>query len=85
LQKAQSSASIPLLTRTIAEIVYGADGMPPALPGLAHSDVVAFPGGLPIAEASGALVGTIGVSGGSADQDEDCAKAALAAIADELK
>jgi uncharacterized protein GlcG (DUF336 family) len=84
LQKAHSSASIPVPTRTIAEIVYGTDGTPPAVPGLAHSDVVAFAGGLPIAEASGALVGAIGVSGGSADQDEECAKAAVAAIADEL-
>jgi glc operon protein GlcG len=85
LQKAQSSASIPFPTRTIAELVYGTDGTPPALPGLAHSDIVAFAGGLPIAEASGALVGAIGVSGGSADQDEDCAKAGIAAIADDLK
>ena len=48
LQKAQSSASIPFPTRTIAELVYGTDGTPPALPGLAHSDIVAFAGGLPI-------------------------------------
>jgi glc operon protein GlcG len=83
-QKAQSSASVPFPTRAIAEIVYGTDGNPGSIPGLAHSDVVAFAGGLPIANASGALVGAIGVSGGSADQDEDCAKAAVAAIAIDL-
>lgn len=83
-QKAQSSASIPFPTRAIAGLVYGTDGNPGAIPGLAHSDVVAFAGGLPIADASGALVGAIGVSGGTADQDEDCAKAAVAAIAGDL-
>ena len=85
MEKAQSAASIPFPTRTIAEIVYGKDGKPGPLPGLAHSDVVAFAGGLPIKNASGALVGAIGVSGATADQDEDCAKAAVAAIADQLK
>ena len=84
LQKAHSSASIPFQTRTIAELVYGKDGGPAPIPGLVHSDVVAFAGGLPIADASGALVGAIGISGGSADQDEDCARAAVAAIASDL-
>ena len=85
MQKARSSASIPIPTRTISEIVYGKDGQPAPLPGLVHSDVVAFAGGLPVRDASGALVGAIGVSGGSADQDEDCARAAIAAIANDLK
>ena len=85
IDKARSSASIPFPTRSIAEIVYGKDGNPGPVPGLAHSDVVAFAGGLPIKDASGALVGAIGVSGASADQDEDCAKAGIAAVADMLK
>jgi len=85
INKAKSAASIPLPTRTIAELVYGKDGQPGDIPGLAFSDVVAFAGGLPVNTASGALVGAIGVSGATADQDEDCAKAGIAAIADELK
>ena len=36
-------------------------------------------GGLPIV-AGGALVGAIGVGGGTVDQDVDCARAALDAI-----
>ncbi len=40
---------------------------------------VVFGGGLPIREA-GALIGGIGVSGGSAEQDEICARAGLAAL-----
>ena len=40
--------------------------------------IVVYAGGLPILE-HGALVGGIGVSGGSGEQDEACAQAALAA------
>lgn len=45
---------------------------------------VAFGGGLPICEGDaegGQRIGGIGVSGGSEEQDEDCARAGLAAIA----
>lgn len=80
IDKAISSVNIPYPTRTIGEIVYGKDGGPAAVPGLAHSNVVAFAGGLPIRTSAGVLVGAIGVSGASADQDEDCARAALDAI-----
>ena len=41
--------------------------------------LVMFGGGLPIRE-GGVLIGGIGVSGGSAEQDEDCARAGLAAL-----
>jgi uncharacterized protein GlcG (DUF336 family) len=41
--------------------------------------LVVFGGGLPIRE-QGQLIGGIGVSGGSAEQDEECARAGLRAI-----
>ena len=41
--------------------------------------LVIFGGGLPIVQ-DGVRIGGIGVSGGSAEQDEECAKAGLAAI-----
>jgi uncharacterized protein GlcG (DUF336 family) len=41
--------------------------------------LVVFGGGLPISE-NGQLIGGIGVSGGSAEQDEECARAGLRAI-----
>ncbi len=41
--------------------------------------LVVFGGGLPIVE-NGMRIGGIGVSGGSAEQDEECARAGLAAI-----
>jgi len=53
---------------------------PAVLAGIAKRDgVAAFPGGLPI-RAGDEVIGGIGVSGASADQDEDCARAGLAAI-----
>ena len=86
ISKAKSSASFPFPTRLIAEIVYGKDGKPGRVPGLAHSkDVVAFAGGLPITSKDGVLLGAIGVSGASADEDEICAQAAIDAVASELE
>ena len=81
-KKAKSSAGIPYPTRKIEEIVYGKkDGKPGRAPGLAHSkDIVAFAGGLPIKTKNGNLIGAIGVSGATADQDEQCASAAIKAI-----
>ena len=85
ISKAKSSASIPYPTRTIAEIVYGRDGNPGRVPGLVHAkDIVAFAGGLPIKTKSGELIGAIGVSGATADEDEICAQAGIDAIMNRL-
>ena len=85
INKATSSARLPFPTRGIANIVYGEDGKGGRVPGLAHvEDIMAFPGGLPI-KAGDALVGAIGVSGATGDQDEECAQVALDAVADMLK
>jgi uncharacterized protein GlcG (DUF336 family) len=46
---------------------------------LAGGRMIVFGGGLPI-EVSGVLVGAVGVSGGSAEQDEQCARAGLGAL-----
>jgi len=85
MKKANSSAGIPFPTRTIEELVYGKDGKPGIIPGLAFSkDLVAFAGGLPIRTKSGVLLGAIGVSGATADEDEQCAAAAIKAVDDIL-
>jgi glc operon protein GlcG len=84
--KAQSSAKLPFPTRAIGEIAFGKDGKPGTTPGLALvPGIIAFPGGLPIKRADGTLLGAIGVSGGSADQDEMCSQAGLDTVADQLK
>ena len=41
--------------------------------------VIVFAGGVPIVS-DGKIIGAVGVSGGTADQDEQCAKAGLAAM-----
>jgi uncharacterized protein GlcG (DUF336 family) len=41
--------------------------------------IVIFGGGVPI-NADGQLVGGVGVSGGTADQDAQCAEAAVASL-----
>ncbi len=46
--------------------------------------LIIFPGGLPI-KAGDFLVGGIGVSGATGDQDEECAKVGLDAVKDMLK
>ena len=85
IKKANSSAGIPVPTRVIEELVYGKDKAGGVIPGLAFSkDLVAFAGGLPIRTKSGVLLGAIGVSGASADEDEQCAAAAIKAIEDIL-
>jgi len=81
MAKANSSAGIPMPTRAIQDIVYGKDGKPGRVPGLAHSkNIVAFPGGMPIKTKNGILLGAIGVSGATGDEDEQCANAALLVI-----
>lgn len=46
--------------------------------------LIAFPGGLPV-KAGDALVGGIGVSGGTGDQDEECAQVGIDAAKDLLQ
>ncbi|HKX95074.1 MAG TPA: heme-binding protein [Methylibium sp.] len=85
IRKAAFSARFPFTTRFAEELAYGKPGQPPAVPGLAQTPgVVAFAGGLPVV-AGGVQVGGIGVSGGSPDEDEQCAAAGLAAVQPALK
>ncbi len=51
-------------------------------PGLEQTNggLVVFAGGVPLHDASGALIGAVGVSGGSVAQDFDVATAAAAAL-----
>jgi uncharacterized protein GlcG (DUF336 family) len=80
--KAYTALSFKLDTQSFARVTE--PGQPSSgirqLPG-----VVAIGGGRPI-EAAGSLVGAIGVSGApNGDFDDDCARAGIAAIADDLE
>lgn len=86
IRKATSSAMIPRSTRKVGELAYGEDGNLGPRPGVATVDfLVPFAGGLPIRTESGHLIGAIGVSGASSDQDEECAQAAIDAVKHLLK
>ncbi|MGQ0711558.1 MAG: GlcG/HbpS family heme-binding protein [Rhodoferax sp.] len=77
--KAHTSAGLPFSTRQVREAAKGAQG-------LEHTpDLLMVAGGLPIQMADGKLLGAIGVSGASEDQDETCAKAGLEAARELLK
>lgn len=77
IDKAYTAASFGFPTSQWPEILAGDEALRLGLP--LRPRLVIFGGGLPIHE-NGQLIGGIGVSGGSAEQDEDCARAGLAAL-----
>jgi uncharacterized protein GlcG (DUF336 family) len=83
--KAITSANFPFSTRGFSELAFGKEGKPGSLPGIANfPGIVTFAGGLPIMTANKVQIGGIGVSGGTSDQDEQCAQAGIDAVKDEL-
>lgn len=77
IDKAYTSAGFGFPTSAWKDILAGDELL---RAGLAERPrLVIFGGGLPIV-ADGARIGGIGVSGGSAEQDEECARAGLRAI-----
>jgi glc operon protein GlcG len=84
--KAMTSANFPFPTRMFGELAFGKDGKGGPVPGIADvPGIITFAGGLPIVTAGKVQIGGIGVSGGTADQDEECAKAGVDAVANDLK
>lgn len=77
IDKAYTAASFGFPTNQWVDVIGQDKALQIGLP--LRPRLVVFGGGLPIREA-GELIGGIGVSGGSAAQDEDCARAGLAAI-----
>jgi uncharacterized protein GlcG (DUF336 family) len=77
--KANTSSMFPFSTKQIGEITKNIPGIA-FVPGL-----VTFEGGLPIVTGGGEAIGSIGVSGGTAEQDGICAQAGLDAAKDLLK
>lgn len=74
VDKASAAAMYRRTTREFAEAIEKSGPAVMTLPG-----VVASPGGLPILS-DGKVIGGIGVSGVTGDQDEQCAKAGLAGM-----
>ena len=83
--KAMTSANFPFSTRQFSELAFGKEGKPGVIPGIANfPGIVTFAGGLPIITVNKAQIGGIGVSGGTSDQDEQCAQAGMDAVKGEL-
>lgn len=74
LDKARAAAMYRRPTRAFADAIAKAGPAVMTLPG-----VIASPGGLPVF-VGGRVVGGIGISGVTGDQDEQCAKAGIAAM-----
>lgn len=72
--KASASAMYRRPTRVFADVITKSGAALTTLPG-----VVASPGGLPIV-VGGKIIGAVGVSGVTGDQDEQCAKAGAGAL-----
>ena len=86
-KKAITSSLYTAPTRVFADLSFGVkrDGVNAGLPGAAFvPGLVAFAGGLPVKAGTGDVVGGIGVSGASEDQDESCAQAGLNAVSESL-
>jgi glc operon protein GlcG len=84
--KAMTSANFPFSTRRFSELAFGKDGKPGMVPGIADvPGIITFAGGLPVVTGTAVQIGGIGVSGGTSDQDEECAQAGLDAVKDQLK
>jgi uncharacterized protein GlcG (DUF336 family) len=47
---------------------------------VSNGGLISFPGGIPIKDSNGEIVGAIGVSGGSVEQDHEVAQAGVAAF-----
>lgn len=78
LNKARTSVLFEIPSAAVWD--YCKPGAP--APGLEHSNggLAVFPGGLPLRDAAGVLLGAVGVSGGSPAQDLEVAQAAAAAL-----
>jgi glc operon protein GlcG len=88
--KARTAALFDNTTRAFEKLSYGEkkDGVGADLPGIALvPGLIAFPGGLPIhvgGAADGVVIGGVGLSGASGDEDEHCSAAGIAAATDKL-
>lgn len=74
ISKARAAATFRRPTRAFADAIAKGNNAIATLPG-----VIGSPGGVPIV-VGGKIVGAVGVSGVTGDQDEQCAKAGVSAL-----
>ena len=79
LKKARTAALFQIATGDLGPLIqpgqplYGAE--------ISNEGLITFPGGLPLVSADGTIIGAIGVSGSSVEDDQAVAEAGVAAIA----
>jgi glc operon protein GlcG len=74
IEKARGAANFRRPTRVFAEVINKGSPATGTLPG-----VIGSPGGVPIV-VGGKIIGAVGVSGGTGDQDEQCAKVGVGGL-----
>ncbi|MEQ8355212.1 MAG: heme-binding protein [Kiloniellaceae bacterium] len=77
--KARGAISLGLGSRAIFERAQQQPYFIQAISGLAGGSLVPVPGGVLLRDASGAIVGAVGVTGDTSDNDEACAIAGIEA------
>ena len=79
--KAAGAVGFGLSSRKLADIAKDRPHFIASIDMLGDGGLVAAPGGVIICDESGTVLGAIGVSGDTSDNDEACALAAIAAVA----
>ena len=79
IDKAFASAGHLMTTRARAERA-GPTGMAFGMHTTNNGRLNIIPGGMPLTDPAGVVIGAIGCSGGTPDQDEECCEAAIAAL-----
>ena len=78
--KATGAVGFGLSSRKLAEIAVERPHFIASIDTLGDGGMVAAPGGVIVCDAGGTVLGAIGISGDTSDNDEACALAAIAAL-----
>jgi len=76
IKKAKTARYFDMETGSLGEL--SQPGQPLYMIEVSNGGLITFPGGVPITNADGKIVGAIGVSGGSVEQDREVALAGIA-------
>jgi uncharacterized protein GlcG (DUF336 family) len=81
IKKAKTSRVFDMETGSIGQL--SQPGGPLYMIEVSNGGLITFPGGIPLKDADGIIIGAIGVSGGSVEQDHEVALAGVSALANQ--
>jgi uncharacterized protein GlcG (DUF336 family) len=81
IKKAKTSRFFDMETGSIGQL--SQPGGPLYMIEVSNGGLITFPGGIPLKDADGIIIGAIGVSGGSVEQDHEVALAGVSALANQ--